>query len=244
MHKTGQETVEYLKKLESSLAPPAGISVWIFPSYPALEPAVKTVTWVKIGAQNMHDKDSGAFTGEVSAPQLKACGVQGVILGHSERRRYFHESDEWIHQKFLQAKKWGLFPILCVGEEEGVRQQGEERRWVEKQLEALLRSSFEDGEFAIAYEPVWAIGTGKNATPSQAQEMHQHIRTILRKQGLPAEKIPILYGGSVTPENCEELLQQEDVDGLLVGGASLDVEKFLQILTTAVRVFSQKRERR
>lgn len=239
MHKTGQEAVEFLQQLQSLTAPPKGISVWVFPSYPALESVSRVASWVQIGAQNMHQADSGAYTGEVSAPQLKACGVKGVILGHSERRRYFAEADDIIRKKFLQAKKWGLFPILCVGEEESIRNQGEEKSWVKKQLIALL-SSEEGDEFAIAYEPVWAIGTGKNATPSQAQEMHHHIRTTLRELGLPSEKIPILYGGSVTPENSQELLQEQDVDGLLIGGASLDLKKFLNILAIAEKVFSGK----
>jgi triosephosphate isomerase (TIM) len=181
---------------------------------------------IVIGAQNMHDAEEGAFTGEISAEMLKDVGAQFVILGHSERRQYFHESDVWINLKLKRALKEKLMPILCIGETARERDEGETEKILGQQLERALQGIAErDLEaLVIAYEPIWAIGTGKTATPEDAQRTHAYCHTLLPK------KIPILYGGSVKPENVAELVKQPDVDGVLVGGASLNVDHFAKIV--------------
>jgi len=188
---------------------------------------------ILLGAQNMHHEDSGAYTGEVSALMLKPLGVRYVILGHSERRKLFGESDELINQKVKSALKHRLNPIVCVGETEPERRAGRTLEVVLGQLEAALMGiePAQLGTITVAYEPVWAIGTGINATPEQAQEMHGSIRyTLENRYGKEAASATrILYGGSVNPDNIEALLAKPDIDGALVGGASLKADSFCKI---------------
>ena len=186
-------------------------------------------TAVRVAAQNMHEEDRGAFTGEVSAPMLVELDVEAVILGHSERRQLFGETDEALARKVPAALAAGLEPILCVGESEEARDGGQTEAVLERQLQADLAGvgSTDLAGVVIAYEPIWAIGTGRTATPEQAEEAHALIKRLL--------DVPVLYGGSVKPENAEELLSQPDVDGALVGGASLEVESFAAICEAAVR---------
>jgi len=191
-------------------------------------------TKLGLGAQNCHPEDSGAFTGETSPPMLKDIGCQYVIVGHSERRKYFNETEEFINNKILKLYEHDLKPILCVGETLEQRESGILKEVVETQVRGGLASVPEEKMrlTVIAYEPVWAIGTGKTATPQQAQEMHAFIRTILTdlyNMDL-AQSVRIQYGGSVKPGNVKELMSQEDIDGALVGGASLKPDQFIPII--------------
>lgn len=191
---------------------------------------------VLTGAQNMHYESSGAFTGEISAEMLLAAGCRYVVLGHSERRHVFGESDELINRKVLSASRKDLIPILCVGETEVDRDQELTFNVIERQLKkGLLKVRHEDlAEMVIAYEPVWAIGTGRTATPEQAQEVHAFIRKYLYERiGKKASLVPLLYGGSVKPANVADLLKQDDIDGALVGGASLNADSFVALVDAA-----------
>jgi triosephosphate isomerase len=192
---------------------------------------------IKLGAQNMFYEDSGAFTGEISAPMLKSVGCEYVILGHSERRTIFGEKDEMINKKVRKALSHQLKPILCVGETLEEREKDITEKVVKRQIEKGLIDITPDEilNVIIAYEPVWAIGTGKTATPQQAQEVHQFIRKLLTSMYSKdfAQLIPIQYGGSVKPENAKELLSQNDIDGALVGGACLKADSFIGIIEAA-----------
>ena len=189
---------------------------------------------IKLGAQNCADRENGAFTGEVSAPMLASMSLPYVIIGHSERRIYYHESHETLKEKMNLALRYGLLPIFCCGETKDIRIDEKQGVYVNKQLEeSLFHLSDDDiAKVVIAYEPVWAIGTGLNATPQQAQDMHHFIREkINARYGVGiAEKVIILYGGSVKPDNASELFSQPDVDGGLVGGASLKADDFKKII--------------
>jgi triosephosphate isomerase (TIM) len=233
MHKTVAEAGEFVDALLPQIAATQS-DVVICPPFTALTAVVERRygTAVKVAAQNMHEEDSGGFTGEVSAPMLVELDVEAVILGHSERRQLFGESDEALARKVPAALAAGLEPILCVGESEGARDAGETEEVLERQLQADL-AVVEGPDLArvvIAYEPIWAIGTGRTATPQQAQETCAFIRDVLRMRGAPAEEVRILYGGSVKPVNAAELLGQPDIDGALVGGASLDAADFAAIV--------------
>ncbi len=232
MYKTGAETEAFLDLFKVKL-PPAAIKIFIAPSFTALPIAHEAAkgTAVVIGGQNMHEADEGAFTGEISARMLKDAGAKFVILGHSERRRLFHETDAIIHQKLKKALSSQLTPILCVGETLEDRESKKTFDILSHQLEQAL-SGIAPAELILAYEPVWAIGTGKTATPEIAQEAHHFCRGLLKKLWGEdhAAKTHILYGGSVTPETAPALAKQPDIDGALVGGASLDVAKFIQII--------------
>ncbi len=192
-------------------------------------------TRVEVAGQNVHQEVEGAFTGEISAPMLKAAGAQWVIIGHSERRQYFAESDEQVAQKTQAALAAGLRPIICIGETLAEREANQTLAVVIRQLSAVIPSVSRDaGQCAIAYEPIWAIGTGRVASPEQAQEVHAAIRGHLAQvSNALAEQTRVLYGGSVKPSNAEALLACSDIDGALVGGASLDAEGFLQIAAAA-----------
>ena len=187
---------------------------------------------IKVGVQNMHWAASGAYTGELSADMCKACGVDYVIVGHSERRQYFGETDETVNKRALAVVRAGMTPIICVGERKEQREAGYTDALVEYQTLIALTGMTADEvkKVVIAYEPVWAIGTGKTATAEQAQEIHAYIRKVLAaKFGAAAEECPILYGGSCKPSNAAEIFAKEDVDGGLIGGAALKAEDFLAI---------------
>jgi triosephosphate isomerase (TIM) len=184
-----------------------------------------------LGAQNVHAEKSGAYTGDVSAEQLLDVGCQYVIIGHSERRA-IGESNEFIHQKVKQALDNGLIPILCVGETEEERKLGKTNSVVEEQVLSALQNLLDISKVIVAYEPVWAIGTGQSAVPEQAQEVHQFIRSVLIKHfGVLASQLPILYGGSAKPDNAKDYSAMSDIDGLLVGGASLKADDFKKIIS-------------
>ncbi len=195
---------------------------------------------VRLGAQNMYWVDSGAFTGEISAQMLSSLGCHYVIVGHSERRQYFGETDVEVNKKVRQSVKAGLVPIICVGERLNQRKAGKEQEVVAAQVQHALEGMEvrASDSFVIAYEPVWAIGTGETATPEQAQGMHKFIRTLVRQQfgNQIADGLHILYGGSMKPSNAEELLIQNDVDGGLIGGASLKADIFGQIIQAAQKL--------
>ncbi|RDV82859.1 triose-phosphate isomerase [Ammonifex thiophilus] len=240
MNKTISEAVAFAQELKL-LAPFPGVEVLICPPYPALAPVAEVLagTEIALGAQNVHWEDAGAFTGEVSPPMLKAAGCRYVIIGHSERRQYFGETDEIIQRKLKAALRHDLIPILCVGESLEVRERGGTFDLIAKQLEGALSGIGEEEikELVIAYEPVWAIGTGRNARPEDAQEVNCFIRDWLARRYSPvkAGSWRIQYGGSVTPDNAAELLAQPDIDGALVGGASLKVESFAAIIRAAAK---------
>lgn len=232
MHKTIGQAREFIQKLAEAL-PPVATRIFIAPSYTAIQAAAEAASSTKIviGAQNMHEAESGAFTGAVSASMLKDAGARFVILGHSERRQLFHETNPLINRKIKRAIAEGLLPILCIGETQKERDAKETKKILRLQLEECLKE-ISPTEIVVAYEPVWAIGTGKTATPEMAEEAHllcrEFLNTLWGKS--TAEHLNILYGGSVTPETAFSLLKQPNIDGALVGGASLHVDKFIQII--------------
>jgi triosephosphate isomerase len=235
-------TIAEAEELIQALLPRVGavedVDVVVAPSYLSLAAVVDSArgSAVQVYAQNMHEKDSGAFTGEVSAPMLTEIDVHGVILGHSERRQFFGETDRALQLKVPRALEAGLIPILCVGETEEEREQGDTERRLRHQVqEGLEKVPVERlHEVVVAYEPVWAIGTGLSATAEQAQETCGFVRALV--QGFDKEAgnaVRVLYGGSLKPENAAEILSQPDIDGALVGGASLDAESFAAIVEAA-----------
>ena len=236
MYKTTASAREFAEDFKKIYQPKEGIEVAIgapFTQLEALKEAFKG-TDVAISSQNIHWADEGAFTGEVSAPMLKEIGIDYAIIGHSERRQYFGETDETVCKRALQALKYGILPIICVGEKLEERDAGTHFDLVKGQVEYFLsRMTKEEAScVTIAYEPIWAIGTGRTASPEQAQEMCAFIRSIARQihGDELADKLIIQYGGSVKPANAKELLTQPDIDGALVGGASLKPEDFLAII--------------
>jgi triosephosphate isomerase (TIM) len=237
MNKTVEESERFLAEFLPSI-PDSGAEVVICPPFLSLKAAVEhcAQSRARVAAQNMHQEAEGAFTGEVSAPMLVELGVEGVILGHSERRQYFGETDEALARKVPAALRAGLEPILCVGESEAQRDSDETDPVLTRQIEADLADVPDDSlaDVVIAYEPIWAIGTGKTATTAQAQDAIALIRGLIEARSADAAAaIRILYGGSVKPDNAEELVSQPDVDGALVGGASLDPEDFAAIVAAA-----------
>jgi triosephosphate isomerase len=215
----------------------SGVEVVVSPPFTALAAVSHELTGsrVEVAGQNLYPKDGGAFTGEVSAPMLLAAGCKWVILGHSERRQYFAESDEFVRQKVVAAMAAGLRPIACIGETLQEREAGKTLEVVFRQLDAVSAELAKDpGYGVVAYEPVWAIGTGKVAGPEQAQEVHAAIRKRLAERSAElAEKTRILYGGSVKGDNAQGLLGCADIDGALVGGAALDADGFAKIMQAA-----------
>jgi triosephosphate isomerase (TIM) len=235
MHKTADETAGFLISFVPLVEETTGRDIVICPTFPSLAAAVMAAgRKVAIGAQNLHWETQGAYTGEVSGPMLKAVGCAWVIVGHSERRQYFHETDDMVLRKTRAALAAGLLPIVCVGETLEEREGG--------QTEAVLARQFEHGiaglepeQFArivIAYEPVWAIGTGRTATPGIAQQAHAFLRARAAERygRAAADAVRILYGGSVKPDNVDALMAEPDIDGALVGGASLDPASFARIV--------------
>ena len=228
-------------RLASDVARAAGseddrVSVGVCPPAIWLEAVAERVrsSPVWVGAQNVHPEASGAFTGDISVPMLKDVGCTAVIVGHSERRQVFGETSAFVAQKVIAALAGGLVPILCVGETLDEREAGDAERVVLDQLDASLEgvSDVQGGRLVVAYEPVWAIGTGRTASPEQAQAMHAAIRTHLAVR-VPGVTVPLLYGGSVKPANAAELFRQPDIDGGLIGGASLDADSFVAIVEAA-----------
>ena len=240
MNHTGAQVKSVLTELVADVALGVKPEVVVAPVFPYLETAVQLTqgTAVHIAAQNMHFEESGAYTGEVSPSMLVDIGVEYVIIGHSERRTYFNETDETVNLKVKAALAHDLIPIMCCGETLQQREQGEMQRFIEGQIEAGLAgiSKEEVENIVIAYEPIWAIGTGKTATVEQAQEVCALIRRKLEAlyDIKTADKISILYGGSVKSGNIGELTSSLDIDGGLVGGASLKADEFTKIITTAV----------
>jgi triosephosphate isomerase len=236
MHKTVAEAGEFVDALLPQIAATQS-DVVICPPFTALSAVVERRygTAVKVAAQNMHEAEAGAFTGEISASMLVELDVEAVVLGHSERRQLFGETDEALARKVPAALAAGLEPILCVGESDEARDAGQTEAVLERQLQADLAGVDGDalGGIVVAYEPIWAIGTGRTATPEQAQEAILFIRDTLRMRGGAGDSVRILYGGSVKPDNAAELLSQPDIDGALVGGASLDPEGFATIVKAA-----------
>jgi triosephosphate isomerase (TIM) len=235
---TRAATGEYCDKLLELLPNERPADVGICGPFTALDLLVEKLRGsdVRVLAQNMHQEEKGAFTGEVSAAMLREVGIDGVVLGHSERREYFGENDRALQEKVPTALAAGFEPILCVGETEEEREQGETERKLRHQVQEDLVNVEDErlGDVVIAYEPIWAIGTGLTATPEQAQEAIAFVRALVGDRSPEqAERVRVLYGGSVKPENAAEILAQPDVDGALVGGASLDPEGFVQIVTAA-----------
>ena len=238
MHKTIAEGQAFVKDLRPLVEAIDSVEVGLCVPYTVLYPAVQACegSRIKVCAQNMHFDPHGAYTGEVSAAMLTEIGVQGVVLGHSERRQYFGETDRALQEKVPAALAAGLEPILCVGESEEEREEGETERRLRHQVqEGLEKADPADlPRVVIAYEPIWAIGTGKVATSEQAQEAIAFIRALVGDRSKDAaELVRVLYGGSVKPDNAAEILEQPDVDGALVGGASLDPEGFATIVSAA-----------
>jgi triosephosphate isomerase (TIM) len=241
MYKDLNESAELINGLKSKLATlPKGVQVIVCPPFTSLGLAQKLLEGspIALGAQNMYPEEEGAFTAEVSSKMLKSVGCRYVILGHSERRQYFKETDEFINKKVKKALASGLIPIVCVGETLAEREKNITDQVVSTQVKGCLKdiSAADVEKSIIAYEPVWAIGTGKVATPQQAQDVHKLIRTLLGQlySSETAEKVIIQYGGSVKPDNAKELLHQPDIDGALVGGACLKADSFAAIIQAAV----------
>ena len=239
MNKTFQETEEFLleltdfldevelKKTEIVICPPA--------LYLEMATDIAYENEFSIGSQNISAQEFGAFTGEISASMLKSMDVEYCIIGHSERRKYFNESDKMINTKLRILRKNEIIPIICIGETLGEREKGITKKIITHQLDEVFNGIKIDGNIVIAYEPIWAIGTGKTATPQQAQEIHRFIRKWLTDNYSEsiAENLPILYGGSANPKNVKNLLEQPDIDGGLIGGASLDIKMFSEMIDIA-----------
>jgi triosephosphate isomerase len=236
MYKTNAEAVETAGRLVELVADTSGVDIMIAPVFTALDPVSKVVNGsrVDLGAQNLYWEKEGAFTGEISAAMLVSAGCRYVIIGHSERRQYFGETDETVGKKITAAIAADLIPVFCVGETESERESGKTFSVLDKQVKDGLKEQVVDGlgSLVIAYEPVWAIGTGKTATSAQAQDAHRYIRSLVESNfgTALADGIRILYGGSVKPANVAELMAMPDIDGALVGGASLDAESFSRIV--------------
>lgn len=250
MHGTRSETERLLSALTQALGgvDPAQREIVVAPPFSALETAARLLadTPIRLAAQNLHWEPHGAFTGEVSGPMLKEAGCTYVILGHSERRQYFAETDESVARKVRAARRDGLFPIICVGESLEERESGATLAVIDRQIRGALQDQELDPELnpevdqapaaltglVIAYEPIWAIGTGRSASPDQAQEVHAAIRATLGSLTSPAtaDTTRLLYGGSVKPDTVDDLMAQPDIDGALVGGASLQADSFARIV--------------
>ncbi len=232
MNKLEQEAVDFVQKLKPLVKDVHDRTIIICPPFPSLSKVCDVVcdSNIALGAQNVYWEEKGAFTGEISASMLKSVGCTYVIIGHSERRQYFGETDETVNKRIFAALKHKLMPIVCVGETLEQREKNETFKVIETQIKGAINNIpvEEWDNITIAYEPVWAIGTGKTASPEQAQEVHAFIRKHLPKE--VAEKTRILYGGSVKPDNVKELMAKPDIDGGLVGGASMKVESFEQLI--------------
>lgn len=236
MHMPNPEAVALARQLRARLRGLSHCDVLVCPPLTALTAVAEilTDTEIALGAQNLHDRRSGAFTGEVSGEMIRSTGASWVLIGHSERRQHFGDTDAWVARKLQAALESGLNPIVCVGESLEEREAGKLEAVIQRQVHAALENLGDDllARVTIAYEPVWAIGTGRVATPEQAQDVHALIRSLLSRIGSPrvADGMRVLYGGSVKPDNAADLLGRPDIDGALVGGASLEVESFKGIV--------------
>lgn len=245
MNCTISEALELVKRLRVMLSDVRGVEIVIAPPFTALSPVSRALIGsnMTLAAQNLFWEGKGAFTGEISAEMIMDAGCDYVIIGHSERRQFFAETDDSVNRKVKAALVGGLIPIVCVGETLAEREAGETFPVIERQLTNGLndvRISYSE-DLVIAYEPVWAIGTGRTATPSQAQEVHAYIRSFLKNVGA-AEDIRVLYGGSVKPENIDDLMMEPDIDGALVGGASLKADFFARIVRFKVHGMAKDTE--
>ncbi|GAB6908512.1 Triosephosphate isomerase [Desulfosarcina cetonica] len=236
MHKTGSQAVEAAHELKSRIASAQNVEVMVAPTFTALFQVAQILKGsnIAVGGQNLHWEHQGAYTGEISAEMLTDAGCSHVIIGHSERRQYFGETDETVNKKIKAALNSHLIPFFCIGESESERESGNTFSVLDKQVRDGLNGFTFDGQanLVVAYEPVWAIGTGKTASREQAQEAHQFIRGLLENLfgKAFASAVRILYGGSVKPDNVKALMEMPDVDGALVGGASLDPETFSKLV--------------
>jgi triosephosphate isomerase len=236
MYKTGSEAVDFVKTFKPVAAEISDVEIMIAPPFTALDLVAREIGTadIQLGAQNLHWHPEGAYTGEIAAGMLTAAGCRYVIIGHSERRQYFGETDETVNLKIEAAMRAGLAPVLCIGETESQRDAGETFSVLDKQVQNGLKGQLSEKleSLVVAYEPVWAIGTGKTATKEQAQEVHQYLRQRFSElfDGDFAQSLRILYGGSVKPSNIKDLMAMPDIDGALVGGASLDPDSFGQLV--------------
>lgn len=236
MNKTADEAIDLAAAIKDGFKPGTETDVVLCPPFTNLTAVALVIqnTPIAMGGQNMHWQEKGAFTGEVSAAMLRSVGCEYVILGHSEQRQYFHETDEMVNKKIITALAAGLHPIVCIGETLAERQNNLTEKVLETQTKGCLAelSIAQASELIIAYEPVWAIGTGMVATIEQAQQAHQFIRELLAQlyDRSLADRVRIQYGGSMKPDNSGSLLAQPDIDGGLIGGASLDAKSFLEII--------------
>jgi len=241
MYKTAAQAADFVRALKAALSDVRGVEAAVCPPFTALEAAARELagTAIALGAQNMHWAEEGAFTGEIAPPMLREIGCRYVILGHSERRQYFAETDELVNKKVRAALQHGLTPIVCVGEQLAEREAGRTEDVIRTQLTGSLAGL--TGEqlagLVVAYEPVWAIGTGRTASVEDARRVNGFIRELLGAMGgrEAAARVRIQYGGSVKPDNAAALLAAGDIDGALVGGASLQVDSFAAIVRAAVR---------
>ena len=242
MYKTATEAVSLVNTICAGVQKYNQAEIVVCPPFTALAAVAKALreSNVGIGAQNMHTETEGAYTGEISPLMIKDIGCRYVIIGHSERRQYFGETDELVNKKLAVALKCNLVPIVCIGEVLAEREAGNTEKVIEKQFFGAFKglTNKEMAKVVIAYEPVWAIGTGKTATPRQAEDVHRLIRLFLSQNFAKevSDTVRILYGGSVKPDNCAELFKQRNIDGGLIGGASLKAESFIQIVTAAEQV--------
>lgn len=236
MHKTGQEAAETARRVAALTADRTDVEVMLAPPFTALSEVAKCIdgSAIALGAQNVFWEAKGAFTGEISPEMLKAAGCHYVIVGHSERRQYFGETDETVNKRIRATLSVGLVPVFCIGETESERVENQTFSILDKQVRIGLKgfAARDMEELVIAYEPVWAIGTGRAATSDQAQEVHHFIRDLITQifGNAMAETTRILYGGSVKPSNINELMTKPDIDGALVGGASLDADTFSELI--------------
>lgn len=246
LHKTIPAAIELVKALDEASMELADAEIVVIPPFTALSEVGKTLqgSTIKIGAQNIFWEEKGAFTGEVSAPMLKDAGCQYAVIGHSERRQFFGETDETVNKKIKAALTHALTPIVCIGESLEEREKGEIIDKVDSQIKAGLDGlgKEEMSEIIIAYEPIWAIGTGLTATPAQAEEVHSFIREKLTEKygNETATCAIILYGGSVKPDNTYSLLKEQNINGALVGGASLEADSFIQIAKESIKAYKEK----
>lgn len=240
LNKTSTEAIELVTLIKRELADVTGADVVVCPTFVALSDVKDALldTKIGVGAQNCYWEESGAFTGEISPSMLKAIGVQYVIIGHSERRQYFGETDETVNKKIKAALAQGLSPIVCVGETLEERESGDMESVIRTQCTGSLKglNAAEMEKLVLAYEPVWAIGTGKTATPDQAQEVHALIRGLLKElhDENVSQTVRLQYGGSVKADNIAELIGKEDIDGALVGGASLKADSFAALVKNSI----------